>query len=75
MEKDFRDLIKGVASPIKKQSLPLENVENEAEAKIEEDFVESAVVVPAEDRHLLPLLRDLAVDLDALEAVHQLTFH
>lgn len=49
--------------------------ENEAEAKIEEDFVESAVVVPAEDRHLLPLLRDLAVDLDALEAVHQLTFH
>jgi len=48
--------------------------ENEAEAKIEEDFVESAVVVPAEDRHLLPLLRDLAVDLDALEAVHQLTF-
>lgn len=49
--------------------------ENEAEAKIEEDFVESAVVVPAEDRHLLPLLRDLAVDLDALEAVHQQTFH
>lgn len=49
--------------------------ENEAEAKIEEDFAESAVVVPAEDRHLLPLLRDLAVDLDALEAVHQLTFH
>lgn len=49
--------------------------ENEAEAKIEEDFVESAVVVLAEDRHLLPLLRDLAVDLDALEAVHQLTFH
>lgn len=49
--------------------------ENEAEAKIEEDFVESAVEVPAEDRHLLPLLRDLAVDLDALEAVHQLTFH
>ena len=41
----------------------------------QEDFVESAVVVPAEDRHLLPLLRDLAVDLDALEAVHQLTFH
>jgi hypothetical protein len=49
--------------------------ENEAEAKIEEDFAESAVVVPAEDRHLLPLLRDLAVDLDALEAVHQQTFH
>jgi len=49
--------------------------ENEAEAKIEEDFVESAVVVLAEDRHLLPLLRDLAVDLDALEAVHQQTFH
>jgi len=49
--------------------------ENEAEAKIEEDFVESAVVVLAEDRHLLPLLRDLAVDLDALEAVHQPTFH
>ena len=41
----------------------------------QEDFVESAVVVLAEDRHLLPLLRDLAVDLDALEAVHQLTFH
>jgi hypothetical protein len=49
--------------------------ENEAEAKIEEDFAESAVVVPAEDRHLLPLLRDLAVDLDALEAVHQQTSH
>jgi len=49
--------------------------ENEAEAEIEEDFAESAVVVPAEDRHLLPLLRDLAVDLDALEAVHQQTFH
>jgi hypothetical protein len=49
--------------------------ENEAEAKIEEDFAESAVVVPAEDHHLLPLLRDLAVDLDALEAVHQQTFH
>lgn len=49
--------------------------ENEAEAKIEEDFAESAVVVPAEDRHLLPPLRDLAVDLDALEAVHQQTFH
>ena len=41
----------------------------------QEDFAESAVVVPAEDRHLLPLLRDLAVDLDALEAVHQQTFH
>jgi len=49
--------------------------ENAAEAEIEEDFAESAVVVPAEDRHLLPLLRDLAVDLDALEAVHQQTFH
>jgi len=49
--------------------------ENAAEAEIEEDFAGSAVVVPAEDRHLLPLLRDLAVDLDALEAVHQQTFH
>jgi hypothetical protein len=49
--------------------------DGEAEAKIEEDFAESAVVVPAEDRHLLPLLRDLAVDLDALEVVHQQTFH
>merc|ERR1719161_2782649 len=32
MEKDFRDLIKSVASPMKKQSSPLEHMENGAEA-------------------------------------------